>query len=275
VQASVRVILPLFLALSSGPAQALEIHGEYESPLGRIRLEERDGRVSGVLVAPSRGCRLAAGGEVLRGTLLDDSVAGELRVCLSGKACRTSSAWASTVLVASEGRLAGALHVRVKGCSAPGGKNGGITLARAGPLGTTAHATSRRAEARELLRDGAGHLAEGSFEAARRRFEDAIALDGSLPEAYNGVGVTYRMRNDLPSALAWYKKALGVDPDFGDAYYNIACVYALQGERALALRYLQIAAMNGYATAEGIDADPDLESLRGDPAYRALVKARL
>ncbi len=44
------------------------------------------------------------------------------------------------------------------------------------------------------------------------------------------------MRNDLPAALGWYKKALAVDPDFGDAYYNMACVYALQGERTLALR---------------------------------------
>ncbi len=83
------------------------------------------------------------------------------------------------------------------------------------------------------------------------------------------------MRNDLPAALGWYKKALAVDPDFGDAYYNMACVYALQGERELALRYLQIAALNGYASAEGIDADPDLAALREEPAYEALVKARL
>jgi Flp pilus assembly protein TadD len=125
------------------------------------------------------------------------------------------------------------------------------------------------------MSDAAAWLQEGNFERARKRFQEAIAIDPGLPEAYNGVGVTYRMRNDLPAATAWYKKALGVDPDFGDAYYNMACVYALQGQEELALRYLQIAAMNGYATAEGIDEDPDLESLRGTAAYRALVKARL
>ena len=70
------------------------------------------------------------------------------------------------------------------------------------------------------------------------------------------------MRNDLARALEWYKKALAVDPDFGDAYYNMACVYALEGQKEMALRYLQIAALNGYATAEGIDGDPDLESVR-------------
>jgi len=102
-----------------------------------------------------------------------------------------------------------------------------------------------------------------------------VALDPRLPEAYNGVGVTWRMRDDFPAALEWYKKALGVDPDFGDAYYNMACVYALSGQPELALRYLQIAAVNGYATAEGIGEDPDLASLRELPAWQALVRARM
>ena len=83
------------------------------------------------------------------------------------------------------------------------------------------------------------------------------------------------MLDELARALDWYKKALAIDPDFGDAYYNMACVYALQGSKDMALRYLQIAAMNGYATAGGMDEDPDLESLRAEPGYRALVGARM
>ena len=55
----------------------------------------------------------------------------------------------------------------------------------------------------------------------------------------------------------------------------MACAYALGGRTDLALRYLQIAALNGYATAGGIDGDPDLESLRAEPAYRALVRAKM
>jgi Tfp pilus assembly protein PilF len=129
---------------------------------------------------------------------------------------------------------------------------------------------AEKERARALLRDGAAWLHEGNFERARERFLEAIDVAADVPEAYNGVGVTYRSRNDHAEALRWYKKALAVDPDFGDAYYNMACVYALAGERTLALRYLQIAALNGYATAEGIDEDSDLASLRGSREYRAL-----
>jgi tetratricopeptide (TPR) repeat protein len=281
------------LAPAARAAPALD--GDYDSPLGRVRIASGEQGVTGTLVAPSALCPFRAGTEVLRGTLLDDSLAGQMRVCLAGRGCREKEAWSSAVLLVGPGHLSGAVHVAQKGCLGPFGKKGGVTLARSGGASTgtptatqittpnatptrtssPADATARRAQARRLLRDGAGYLAEGSFEKARHRFLEAIEADPKVPEAYNGVGVTWRMRNDLREALAWYKKALAVDPDFGDAYYNMACVYAVEGRAGLALRYLKIAYLNGYATAEGIAQDPDLASLRESPEYQSLVRARM
>lgn len=263
----------LGLALgASGAGAAPGIEGEYDSPLGRVRIAADGASHRGTLVAPSSPCGLEPGDEVLRGTLLDDSLAGEMRICLSGKACPSKEGWESVVLLAGPDRLSGAIHVSEKGCEGSFGGKGGVTLVRAGtsPAPAPASPRSRRERARALLRDGKGFLDEGAFERARRRFLEAAREDPGVPEAYNGVGVTWRMRNDLAEALRWYKKALAADPDFGDAYYNMACVYALQGRTGLALRYLEIAALNGYATADGIDADPDLEALRGLARYRSL-----
>lgn len=283
----------LALLATAAPAADAEVSGEWDSSIGRIRLEAAGDLFTGRLVASSGLCKFQPGSEVMKGTILDDSFAGKLRVCLRGKKCRAKEEWASAVFLVGPGSLSGALHVDAKGCVAPVGKKGGLTLRRAagpppapgvspGPVsGAVAKALpkdekrARRAKARELMNDGAAYLNEGAFEAARRRFLEAIEVDEGIPEAFNGVGVTWRMRNDLARSLEWYKKALVVDPDFGDAYYNMACVYALQGEKDLALRYLQIAALNGYASGDGIDADPDLASLRGDPAYHALVRAKM
>jgi hypothetical protein len=271
--------LALVLASPAVRAGTPGVDGEYESPLGRVRIQGDGASFRGVLVAPSRGCPFRAGDDVLRATLLDDSLAGEVRVWLSGSGCGAREEWANAVLLAGGAALSGAVHVRSKGCKGPLGKRGGISFRRATDAAATATragpAKPSRAKARRTMRDGATWLSEGNFEKARGRFLEAIDLDPAIPEAYNGVGVTYRMRDDLPQALEWYKRALAVDPDFGDAYYNMACVYALQGARELALRYLQIAALNGYATAGGMDEDPDLESLRAEPGYRALVKARM
>jgi tetratricopeptide (TPR) repeat protein len=275
-------VLAIALALQGGArADGPLVNGEYESPLGRVRVSGSGTTFTGVLVAASDLCGFREGDEVLRATLLDDSLAGQVRVCLAGKGCKVKEEWGSAVLLATASRLSGAVHVAAKGCQAPLGKKGGLAFVRVAGAAPPSTSTKKkvesesRARAREILRDGAAWLGEGNFEAARRRFLEAIDLDPRIPEAYNGVGVTYRMRNDLPRALDWYKKALTVDPDFGDAYYNMACVYALDGRKELALRYLQIAAMNGYATADGIDGDPDLEAVRGEAAYRALVRAKM
>lgn len=273
----------LLLVYPRARAAEPELRGEWDSPLGRIRIDGDGQTFRGVLVAPAGPCRFRGGEEVFAATLLDDSLAGRLRVCLGGERCRAKEEWASVVLLAAAARLSGAVHVETKGCAAPLGKRGGLALTRSAsrsprpPDGrrSAERSPSARERARALLRDGAAYLSEGNFEAARRRFLEALDVDAGIPEAYNGVGVTYRMRNDLGRALEWYKKALAVDPDFGDAYYNMACVYALEGRKDMALRYLQIAAMNGYATAEGIGGDPDLEGLREEPAYRALVRARM
>ena len=270
----------LLLAVPPARAASPRVAGDYDSPLGRVRVAGDGTRFRGTLLAPAPGCPFRKGEEVLRATLLDDSLAGEVRVWLGGDGCATREAWGNAVLLATADRLSGAVHVAQERCTGPLGKNGGLALVRVARKKKPAPASPgeaalRRERARAVLREGAAHLSAGDFEAARRRFLDAIEIDPTVPEAHNGVGVTYRMRNDLGRALASYKKALGVDPDFGDAYYNMACVYALRGEKGLALRYLQIAALNGYATAEGIDQDPDLEALRAEPAYQALVRARM
>jgi hypothetical protein len=248
--------------------------GEWDGPLGRLRIERDGDGLRGTLLAPSGRCRFRAGDEVLKGTLVDDSVAGLLRVCLAGKGC-PSEEWASALFLVGPRSLSGAVHVQQKGCRAPVGKRGGVTMTRAtGPAGPEPSKGAARSKDRDralaIMRDGAAWLHEGGFEQARQRFLEALEIDADIPEAYNGVGVTYRMRNELDRALEWYKKALTIDPDFGDAYYNMACVYALRGERTLALRYLQIAAVNGYVTAEGVDGDSDLASLRSTREYRAL-----
>lgn len=287
---SFAVLLAAAPALAAPPT----VNGEYDSPMGRVRVRGDGTTFSGSLIAPAGPCAFPAGAEVLRGTLLDDSLAGQVRLCLAGAGCE-AEAWARAVLLVTPAGLTGAAHVKA-GCQAPLGKGGGITFARAAappraravagstrappqapapPKATPPKGEPARAQVNAVIEDAFRYAQEGYFERARARFKDAIALDPGRPEPYNGVGVTYRMRDDLPAAVAWYKKALAVDPDFGGAYYNLACVYALQGKEDLALRYLQIAAMNDYVSVQGIEEDPDLARLRGTPAFEALVKARL
>jgi tetratricopeptide (TPR) repeat protein len=127
-------------------------------------------------------------------------------------------------------------------------------------------------EAEKLLNQGAGLLKDGKFEQARSLFQGALEKDPQRAEAYNGVGVTFYARGDLDEALAWYKRSLEVDPRFGDAFYNMACVYALQNQPELAFRYLRLAALNHYSERDATERDPDLTSLHSDPRWREILE---
>jgi hypothetical protein len=124
----------------------------------------------------------------------------------------------------------------------------------------------------KVMEEGAGWMQSGMFERARRNFKKATKLDPTRPEAFNGIGVTYYARNDYEEALRWYKKALEVSPNFGDAYYNMACIYSLMKKKSLALRYLNIAALNGFVEIQAISQDPDLKNLRDDQGYKDIIK---
>jgi len=56
------------------------------------------------------------------------------------------------------------------------------------------------------------------------------------------------------------------------ALYNLACAHALEGHKDAALGRLEEAASAGFTNASEIAADPDLESLRQEPRYRALME---
>src|SRR6476646_3975284 len=86
----------LAVALAGGVAAAAPTpSGRWQSPLGVIRVEPGAGEAwKGTLESPSKPCAFKKGDEVLRGTLLDDSLAGQLRGCVKGPRCKEKEEWA-------------------------------------------------------------------------------------------------------------------------------------------------------------------------------------
>jgi adenylate cyclase len=134
---------------------------------------------------------------------------------------------------------------------------------------------------------GTCYTAVGDVQAGRRvaqtnlsRTEKTLAQDPN-----NGAAMAYGANalaalGEAERAKDWIKRALLIDPDNMNARYNFACVlatYLKDPEAALELltpvfETLAIGFLNHA------NADPDLDSLRDDPRYKAMVakaKARL
>lgn len=124
-----------------------------------------------------------------------------------------------------------------------------------------------------LLSDGRNALHTGSYEVARKFFEEALALDPGNPNALVGVGVSCAMRQQDEEAMRYYKAALVEDPNYGMAFYNIACLYARAKKLDMALRFLKVALENGFEVWATVEQDTDLATLRETPEYLDLARS--
>lgn len=55
--------------------------------------------------------------------------------------------------------------------------------------------------------------------------KESIEADPSNPNLYRVLGGTYENLGDEENALIYYKKAIEIDPEFGDAIFNIGAIY--------------------------------------------------
>jgi Flp pilus assembly protein TadD len=91
-------------------------------------------------------------------------------------------------------------------------------------------------------------------------------------EALLLLGEAYTRRGDYAKGLEVDLRLCRIRPESGVVHYNLACSYALTGQKEEALRALQRAVGLGYRELVHIRQDRDLEILRGDPRYLDLVK---
>jgi len=71
--------------------------------------------------------------------------------------------------------------------------------------------------------------------------------------------------------LAWAAEALALEPDDPMLLFNVACVYSLAGERARALDCLERAVQVGLAQRGWLEHDSNLDTIRDEPRFRALM----
>lgn len=86
-------------------------------------------------------------------------------------------------------------------------------------------------------------------------------------------GIRYLTIKKYDKAIAEFNRVLEVQPENEIALYNLACAYALRGEKETALDYLEKSVAAGFEDVDHIEKDKDLESLRAEPRYRKIVEA--
>ncbi len=118
-----------------------------------------------------------------------------------------------------------------------------------------------------------GRLDE-SLEAGRRAMlaiERHLQREPGDGRALHLGAVTAAKLGDAARARALSERALAARPDEFATAYNLACAFTILGDRERALELLDRATQRGRGNLAWIEQDPDLDSLRGDPQFEAIV----
>ncbi len=76
---------------------------------------------------------------------------------------------------------------------------------------------------------------------------------------------------DNEKALEWCDKAMILAPDDPATLYNAGCLFCLMGAYDKCFECFEKAFDNGFAHKEWMENDPDLQPIRSDPRYKALI----
>jgi predicted Zn-dependent protease len=78
---------------------------------------------------------------------------------------------------------------------------------------------------------------------------------------------------DTERSAIYVQRAMTVDPDDPMVLYNVACAYATLGKTQQCLDALEQAVSKGWGDRTWIEHDSDLDSIRAEPRYLALIRA--
>jgi adenylate cyclase len=73
-------------------------------------------------------------------------------------------------------------------------------------------------------------------------------------------------------ALEWAGRAVALEPDDPNTFYNVACVYSLAGELDKAIDHLEKAVGSLGANRAWLESDTDFNQLRDHPRFIALLE---
>jgi tetratricopeptide (TPR) repeat protein len=114
-------------------------------------------------------------------------------------------------------------------------------------------------------------LAERSYQLAHQAVEKHLELNPDDARAVTMGAVSLCRLGQHAKGLEWAERALAIDADDAGVRYNVACLYALEGEKERAITALESAVHSGFANIEWIRNDPDLDSVREDPRFQVLL----
>ncbi len=99
----------------------------------------------------------------------------------------------------------------------------------------------------------------------------AVQLDPKNVDIYLTLAWCYKRTGQLKKAIESLEEALGVEPTAAILHYNLACYWSLAKNKRKSIQFLSRALKLDENYRHLVDTEPDFDSIRDDPRFRALT----
>lgn len=115
------------------------------------------------------------------------------------------------------------------------------------------------------------YLAQQWAEAAAA-YQELVNQSPNDPVAWHRLGTSQIYLRQLPEAIKSLEQAIKVGGGAALDFYNLACAFALSGQKEKALDNLEKAINAGFTDKQQYETDSDLDSLRETQRFKELLK---
>lgn len=157
------------------------------------------------------------------------------------------------------------------GNAAPAEKETGIAGER---ISAEIKANPKAADSGSLYRKALQKQNEGRLDEAKSLYKQVIEIDPQNIQALNNLGVIYMAKNVDKWAIIRFNDAIRIKPDYSEAHYNLACLYAQQHDVNRSLFYLKNAVKFNPEVRKWAKSDDDLKVLAGLPEFKRILETK-
>lgn len=139
-------------------------------------------------------------------------------------------------------------------------------------VGTTLAQKSPPQSFSELVAQAEAEMRERQWAQAAAMWEQVVKINPVHGRFWEQLGTAYYNAKDYRKAIPAYEKQIELGAGRpANAAYNIACNYALLGEKEPAIKWLEKALDMKFPSLRHAQTDTDLQSLHGDVRFQKLV----
>src|SRR5690242_6696764 len=127
------------------------------------------------------------------------------------------------------------------------------------------------AAGRPALTAALSELQRGDTAEAASLLEAVVAEDPGSAPAWRALGTAYQRSHANQRAIRAFRRALSIEPDSPQTFYNLGSVYAAEHDARNALAWLRRARATRRYDMTQMSVDENLAPLLGDSRFAALL----